>query len=184
MAGKYLDDLCKAICCELANQQKYDRSHRVCTGGLDAGSPSLLLRSVNEGGEEHVQLPVGHADTPWSKPRKVIFAFCEHWVDSRHEAEGTGRLYIVTDNFEGTRSCGYVHTVFKDGEATLRRDLNTIIEQYSGCVECWDDVGSVPLEIKLMREAHDLEMALSKSMGVWSETFPNATVKARGGRAI
>ena len=63
-AAKYPDDLRKAICRGLVNQQKYDRSHRVCTGGLSAGSLSSLLQSVNEGGENHVEPPDGHVNTP------------------------------------------------------------------------------------------------------------------------
>ena len=59
------------------------------------------------------------------------------------------------------------HTGFNDGEATLRREMNTLIVKCSGYLECWDDVSSMPLDIKLMRAARDLEMQLSRKMGVW-----------------
>ena len=142
-AAKYLDDLCKAICRGLVNQQKYDRSHRVCTGGLSAGSLSSRLQSVNEGGAEHVKPPAGHVNIPWSERSKTITTFPEHWIDSKHEPEGAGRLLIVADDVEGKRSCGSLHTGFNVWEDTLRREMNTIIEKYSGCVECWDDVSNI-----------------------------------------
>ena len=93
-AAEHPDDLCKAICRGSVNQQKYDRSHGVCTGGLSAGSLSSLLQSVNEGGTHHVKPPLGHVNTPWSKPINTTIAFPEHWIDSKHEPEGTGRLFI------------------------------------------------------------------------------------------
>ena len=54
----------------------------------------------------------------------------------------------------------------------MRHKMNTIIEKYSSYVECWNDVSNMPLDVKLMRAARDLEMELSRKMGVWSETTP------------
>ena len=110
---------------------------------------------------------VGHANTPWSKPSQIITTIPELRIDSKHEPEGTGRLYIVTDYVEGKWSCGFCHTGFKDGEATLRCKMNTIIQKYSGYVECWDDVSNMPLDVKLMRAARYLEMELFGKMGAW-----------------
>ena len=63
--------------------------------------------------------------------------------------------------------------------------MNTIIEKYSGYVECWDDVSNMPLNVKLIRAAPDLEMEFFKThMEAWSETIPKATVKAVGGKVI
>ena len=70
------------------------------------------------------------------------------------------------------------------GEDTLRRETNTIIEKYSGYVECWEDVSNMPLDVKLMRPARNSEMEFFRNMGVWPETLPKATVKARCGRVI
>jgi hypothetical protein len=142
------------------------------------------LQSATAGGERDVQRPAGHVNTPWSKPSKTIITFPEHWIDSKHEPEGTGRLLMVTDDVEGKRSCVSVHTGFNIGEDTLRREMKTIIEKYSGYVECWDDVSIMPLDVKLMRAGRDLEMEFFRNIGVWSETHPKATVKGRGGRVI
>ena len=46
----------------------------------------------------------------------------------------------------------------------MRREMNTIIEKYSGHVECWDDVSNVPLDVKLMRAARDSEMEFFRKM--------------------
>ena len=81
-------------------------------------------------------------------------------------------------------SCGYFFSGFNDEEATLRRGINTIIVMYSGYAECWDDVSNMPLDVKPMRVARDLEMEFFRKMGAWSETLPKATVKVRGGRVI
>ena len=42
-AAEYPDVLCRAICRGLANQKKYDASGRVCTGNVDAETPSSLI---------------------------------------------------------------------------------------------------------------------------------------------
>ena len=71
-AAEYPHDSCKPICRGIVDQQRYDRSRRVCTGGLNADSLSSLLQSVKEGAENHVKPPAGHVNAPWSNPSNII----------------------------------------------------------------------------------------------------------------
>ena len=62
--------------------------------------------------------------------------------------------------------------------------MNTVIENNSGYVECWDDVSNAPLDIKLMRAARELEVEFFENIVVWAGKLSKATVKARGGTVI
>ena len=70
-AAIYPDALCRAICRGLANQKKYDRSGKVCTGRLD----SIALNSfIHQDGEGNV--------TSEASP------FPSHWVDEKMSRTG------------------------------------------------------------------------------------------------
>ena len=62
--------------------------------------------------------------------------------------------------------------------------MDSLVEKYSGYVECWDDVSNAPLDVKLLRAARAIDMDFFEKMGVWAERLPKAIAKARGGKII
>ena len=70
-----------------------------------------------------------------------------------------------------------LYSGFHVGEDTFRREMNTIIEKYSGYVECWGDVSNMPLDVKLMRAARDSEMELFRKWEFARRHFPRRRSK-------
>ena len=167
-AQEYPDKLCRAICRGLANQTRYDEGGKVCTGGVGINALMSLLSPVNVCGENHVKPPVGHVNIPHganpepsSGGSKTYLSselsFPPHWVDSKHEPDGTARTFIGTGD-KTTRSVGMLHSGVNDGAEALAREMSSLVEKYSGYVECWDDVSGAPLDVALLSAARKLEM--------------------------
>ena len=113
-AAEYPDQLCRAICRGIANQKRYDQSGKVCTGNLD----SLTLKSLLE--PEGSQFPA-------------------HWIDTKHEPEGTAHEFLVTDAAVEEEEFGAFKVGRNDGAELLKAEMCSLIERHSGYVECWDD---------------------------------------------
>jgi hypothetical protein len=95
-AAEYPDELCRAICRGLANQKRYDLSGKVCTGSLDY----LLLMSLLE---------------------PIDSLLPAHWIDSKHEPEGTAHEFLVTDTAVEEEALGAFKVGHIDGADILKR---------------------------------------------------------------
>ena len=197
-AAEYPDQLCEAMCRGLVNQLKYDRSGRICVSSV-ANVHSFLLdvQSVdNERGENRLAKPRerviqaldGQCPEPWRQPSKkndsLNSAFPSHWVDNKHEPDGTAKNHLHTEVEVPEESLSYFHVGKNTGAELLREEMSTIYERHYGDAECVDDVSGVPLDIRLVRAARKLEMEYFDGMGVWAERLPKHVVKARGGKII
>ena len=110
--------------------------------------------------------------------------FPSHWVDVKHEPDGTARAHLVPAEHRLPESLGYFSVGKNEGEDILKEELNGSLERQFGGAECWDDVTNARLDVKLMRAARALEMQFFEKMGVWAERFPRHVAKARGGQII
>ena len=94
-AAEYPDELCRAICRGLANQKRYDLSGKVCTGSLDSLSLMSLLEPIDS------QFPA-------------------HWIDSKHEPEGTAHEFLATDTAVEEEALGAFKVGHNDGADLLK----------------------------------------------------------------
>ena len=209
-AQEYPDGLCKAICRGLANQKRYDESHQVSSGRMELSSLYAFVDSVTDidhsqkvekvmsvdnevpsGGRdncivkpgEYVNTMHGAYPEPASRGSKEYDEFPKHWIDDKHEPDGTARSFIVTPEGEH-RTVGMLFTGDNEGAQLLRQEMDSIVERHSGYVECWDDVTGAPMQEGLLRAARDLEMNFFERMGVWAERLPKQVAKSRGGKVI
>ena len=125
----------------LANQKRYDLSGKVCTGSLD----SLSLKSLLE--PDSSQFPA-------------------HSIDCRHEAEGTAHEFLVTGTAVEEKTLEAFRVGHDDGADLLKAEMSSLVEKYSGYIECWDDVRGAPLDVKLLWAARAVEMQFFEKMGV------------------
>ena len=168
-AQEYPDKLCRAICRGLANQKRYDEAGVVCTGGLSLNSLKAFA-NVNVRRDNCIVKPDGNVIIPdrpildpWRQPSKNN-QFPDHWLDCKHEPDGTAHGYIDTGD-DSYREIGELHSGVNVGAQQLQLELDSIIERHSGYVECWDDVSGAPLLEDLLRAARDLEMDYFERMG-------------------
>ena len=74
-AQEYTNELCHAICRGLANQKRYDRSGKVCSGIVAAETLKSMISLI-------AQRPEGGGEYP------------SHWKDEKHEADGTAHNFL------------------------------------------------------------------------------------------
>ena len=88
-ASEYPDGLCRAICRGLARQKKYDVSGKSCSSVVDKGqlmNPVGKIKKIDK-----------IEDDPDDK------RFQAHWIDTRHEVDGTDTMYAETSFSSLTR---------------------------------------------------------------------------------
>ena len=179
-AAEYPDELCNSFCRGIANQLVYDRTGRVCAMKTEDLN-SFVENTVNAMGSIPDKNPVsgssklptgGSSETRTigdnqSKITQVYPKPCpSHWVDEKHEPDGTARNHLVTAEHRLPESLGYFSVGKNEGEEILKAELNAILERQFGGVECWDDVTNARLDVKLMRVARALEMQFFEKLGV------------------
>ena len=98
--AEYPDALCRSICRGLANQKRYDVSGMVCTGSLN----SLSLKSLLEPDSSR---------------------FPAHWIDSKHEPDGTAHKFLVTGAAFEEEAIGAFKVGHNDGADLLRIETNS-----------------------------------------------------------
>ena len=110
-AAEYPDELCRAICLGIANQQRYDLSGRVCTGSLD----SMSLTSLVE---------------------PEVSDFPEHWIDSKHGPDGTAHELLGIDAPVEEETLGACKIRLNVGADVLEAEMDSLVGTYSGYAEC------------------------------------------------
>ena len=153
--AEHPDELCRAICRGFANQKTYDLSGKVCTGNLDYLSLMSLLEPVDS------QFPA-------------------QWIDNKHEPEGTAHRFLATDTAAEEEALEAFKVGHNDGADLLSIEMSSLVEKYSGYVECWDDVSGAPLDAKFLRAARDVEMQFFENMCVWAERLPKIGGQVEG----
>ena len=178
-AGIYPDKLCDAICTGLLRQQQYDISGRTCSGNMSVSQlQSLLAVADTSQGETSVQIP-----------------FPEHWVDDKHERDGTAHMHIDTEDGQPRDNTSSVadrtfHGGVNTGAEALEKAMNDIYQesQYLCAVQesnyCTDDVSGAPLIEKLVVAARTLEMKFFTDMKVYDIVTKAESIKTGKGKVI
>ena len=136
----------------------------------------IIARPDNESRDNCDIKPVGHVILP-------DIEYPAHWVDQKHELDGTARNFIETGESK-LRSVGELFTGENVGAKMLVEEMNSIAERHAGYAECWDDVTGAPMVEALLRAARNLEMDFFTRMGVWAEKLPKELARARGGKVV
>ena len=196
-AAEYPDDLCAAMCRGLANQKRYDKSGRVCTGVIGAAALQSFVGIADNvlcrdnclvKPSERVIPPDDRMLDPsrCRGKRNDSFpdGFPSHWQDNKHEPDGTAREFLVTSKDVPEEKSGYFRVGVNDGASALKAEMNVLTTKYDGSLESWDDVTGASLVAKLVQQARAIEMTFFAKMGVFAERLPRHVVKARGGKII
>ena len=182
-AGIYPDKLCQAFCVGLMKQHKYDLSGRSCSGRLNV----TQLKSL---------LVVSKVDTS-----DELQSFPKHWVDDKHERDGTSHMFIDTpDESERSGNCTdcvtgrRLYGGINEGAVLLRDELESICqEDYQLCalqeyspteMVCTDDVSGANLDVKMVKAARALEMEFFSRMRVYDIVDKSEASKSGKGKVI
>ena len=92
-------------------RRRYDLSGKVCSGNPDYLSLMSLLEPVDS------QFPT-------------------HWIDNKHEPEGTAHEFLVIDSAAEEEALGVFKVGHNDGADLLRIEMSSLVEKFSGYVEC------------------------------------------------
>ena len=158
-AAEYPDLLCEAICRGLANQNRFDSSGKVCTGPSGIGALRSFIGIVSE-----------QTDVERGK-------FPDHWVDKKHEPDGTAHNHIVIEGNDSYDRLGQFYTGENIGAEKLSGELSALAGKELSEFECYDDVTGAHLKEEMVRKARAVEMEFFSNRGGWSELISKARLK-------
>ena len=142
-AAVYPPALCNAICKGLQKQKAYDDTGKVCSMDLNMNQLSSIVNKMKKETDEIEKK--------------------EHWIDNKHEEDGTGKRE-------------------PEGENKLNGAMNLLKHDVEG-IEAYDDVTKGKLDVAEVIKARALEMKYFKDKGVYVKV-PREHQRKTGGKII